>query len=241
MNPAISLVEPQIETDNLRQEALTLPEQAKALLIVDQITYNHAAEMFNAASQLAKKIEAHYKPLKDKAFAAHKAVVSAEKEMLGPVVTAKQILSGSIGTWDVAQERRQYQEQLRLELEAKKKAEDNAIKLALEVLDKGASEKQAIEIIDTPVAPTKIEVAPAYTKAATVSTQEIWSAELTDVYELVKAAAVNPVAYLHYLEVNTPALNAAARNQKNKFNVPGVYGRRRIKRVVRRIAKTRSS
>jgi YesN/AraC family two-component response regulator len=211
----------------LEQTALSVREKVSVLRIVDQASYDIAAAEFSAAAHLEKQITEHYAPLKQKAHEAHKAICSAEKEMLTPVLQAKQTLSRMIGVWDNEQERIRREEQRRLEEEARKRAEEESIQNAIDAEEAGADEEEIEVVLTTPGPVSKVQAAPTYQKS--ISTRENWSSQVVSLAALVKAAAQNP-AYLCYLQANETALGAAARSQKTLFNVPG------CKAVVERVA-----
>jgi hypothetical protein len=215
------------EKNEFEQSALSVRDEANAIAIVDQQTYDAAAAKFNGVCALEKEITGHYAPMKEAAHKAHKAVCDAEKQILAPVQEAKRILSRSIGAWDEEQDRLRREEQRRLELEAKKRADDEALSNAIDAEQSGADAEEIEAVLSSPTPIQKVSAAPTYQKQ--VPTRESWSAEVVSLRELVKAAAANP-AYLCYLQANETALNAAARAQKSVLNVPG------CKAVVQRIA-----
>ena len=209
------------------QTGITVRDESLTIQIVDQRTYDIAAEKFTAAAALEKQIKDYHAPLKQKAHEAHKAICTAESTLLQPVLQAKQSLSRLIGDWDAEQQRIQLAEQRRLEEEARKRAEEAAIQAAVEAEQSGADAEEIEAVLSSPAPVQKVQAAPTYQKA--IPTRENWSAQVVSLRELVKAAAANP-AYLCYLQANESALNAAARAQKNVFSVPG------CKAVVQRIA-----
>jgi hypothetical protein len=210
------LEEPQ--TQVLESTAISIREKATAIKIVDQATYDLAAAEFNAACHLEKQITDHYAPLKQKAHEAHKAICSAEKEMLNPVLQAKQSLSRAIGSWDSEQERIRREQQRRLEAQASAQAEEEALEAAIDAEQNGADAEEIEAVLSNSLPITKVAAAPTYQKS--VPTRENWSAQVFSLAQLVKAAAQNP-AYLCYLQANETALNGAARSQKNLFSIPG--------------------
>lgn len=217
----------QSQETQFEQSALSVRDEAKAIQIIDQDTYDAAAAKFNGVSELEREIVDHYKPMKEAAHRAHKAVCDAEKSILVPVQEAKRLLSRQIGAWDEGQERLRREEQRRLEAEALKRAEEEALQSAIDAEQHGADAEEVEMVLSSPAPMPKVQAAPTYSKS--VPTREIWSAEVVSLLTLVKAAAANP-AYLCYLQANESALNAAARAQKNVFSVPG------CKAVVQRIA-----
>jgi hypothetical protein len=221
---AILEVEPAQEFE---QTAMTVRDEAARIIIKDQPSYDVAAEKFQAVAALEQQITSHYKPMKEAAHRAHKAVCDAEKEILSPVQEAKRILSKGIGEWDAEQERVRLAEQRRLEAEAQARADEEALAAAVDAEQYGADADEIEAVLSAPAPMPRIQAAPTYQKS--IPTRENWSAQVVSLAALVKAAAANP-AYLCYLQANDSALNAAARSQKNLFSVPG------CKAVVQRIA-----
>lgn len=203
---------------SLETTAITIRDKATAIKIVDQASYDIAAAEFNAACHLEKQIKDYHAPLKQKAHEAHKAICDAEKEMLTPVVQAKQSLSRAIGAWDEEQERIRLAEQRRLEAEAQARADEEALEAALDAEQHGADAEEIEAVLSNSQPLTRISAAPTYQKS--VSTRENWSAQVVSLAQLVKAAAQNP-AYLAYLQPNEATLNALARAQKSLFQIPG--------------------
>jgi len=217
----------EVETERFEQTGISVRDEAKAIQIVDQETYDRAAEKFKAVAAIEKQIKEYHAPLKTKAHEAHKAICDAENGLLKPVQEAKQILSRIIGDWDTEQERIRREEQRRLEEAARKQTEEEALAAAIDAEQNGADAEEIEAVLTSPAPAQKVQAAPTYTKS--IPTRESWSAQVVSLASLVKAAAANP-AYLCYLQANESALNGAARAQKNVFSVPG------CKAVVQRIA-----
>lgn len=215
-----AIIEEPVE-QQFEESALSVRDEAQALQIVDQGSYDLAAAKFSAVSALEREITAHYAPMKQAAHDAHKKVCEAEKKMIGPVQEAKKILSRAIGAFDEDQERRRQEEQRRLEAEARRLAEEETLAAAVEAEQAGAQPEEVEAVLSTPTLAVKIQAPPTYQRSSAVATREVWSAQVTNLQELVKAAAANP-AYLIYLEANTTQLNSTARAQKSAFRVPGV-------------------
>lgn len=204
--------------DALEQTALSVRDEVVVLKIVDQATYDIAADKFLAAAHIEKQIKEHHAPLKKKAHEAHKAICDAETKLLKPVIEAKTFLSRIIGEWDTEQERIRLTEQRRLEERARQIAEEEAIQSAIDAEQNGADAEEIEAVLSSSAPIQRVTAAPTYSKS--ISTRENWSAQVVSLRDLVKAAAANP-AYLCYLQANESALNAAARSQKNLFSVPG--------------------
>jgi hypothetical protein len=178
MNAELSLV---IERPAIAGEVLTLPQQAKALIVRDQESYDLVVELGSAAKAKETIITEFYKPRKAKARAAWQQWVDDEKLFLDPIMETKRICGDKIAVWDAEQvriragaqrradeetrrdreeqERLQRGEQRRLEAEARKAAEEERLRLALEFEQMGGTQ-EAEEILAEPIPEPVIEMAP---------------------------------------------------------------------------------
>jgi hypothetical protein len=204
-----------------KETALMVKEQAEAVKIVDQFTYDHAVEGLKAASALEKQIIEHHAPMKADAFKAHQTICQKEKELLAPVQAAKGLYSRAIGTWDAEQRRKEEEERRRLEAEERKRQDEAALAEAVAAQEEGATEDEVMAVLESPRAMPKVAPVPGYVRAAGIRPSTHYSAEQVSFEQLVKAAAANPKAYLSYLLPNMSVINGLARTQKEMFNVPG--------------------
>jgi hypothetical protein len=135
--------------------------------------------------------------------------------------------------------RRQAEEEARIareQAEAERKRleaieAEERLKLAQEAEQAGATVDQVTEILEAPlyipepeayvapvfVAPT---VAPTFQKAAGVTARWNYSAKITNLTELVRAAAAQP-HFMQYLQAQEQAINALARASRDAFQLPG--------------------
>jgi hypothetical protein len=130
----------QIDPD-IEQKALTLPDQARALLspsliVTDQSTYTLAASKLLDIAALRREIQAYHKPLKQAANLAHKTICDAEAKLLSPVSQAEEILKRGIALYEQNQKRIQLKAQIEAEEREKKRAEDERLARAQIVEDK---------------------------------------------------------------------------------------------------------
>lgn len=202
----------------IERTALTWPEKANEITIIDQDSYNLAANTLIEIAEIEKQIKAHHTPMKT---TAHKAAVAAEKKFLDPLVTAKSTIKRAISGWEI--EQRKIREEAEREAREKARKEEEEIRLAkaLEAEKAGKSEAEVEKIIDTP-AEIKVElVKPAFEQSSRVKTREYWKAEIVDIKALCQGIAdgkVDPECVLP----NMPYLNAMARGSKGAMLAPGV-------------------
>jgi hypothetical protein len=112
-------------------------------------------------------------------------------------------------------------------------AEAERLRQAEEAEAAGASVEQITEILDAPIAAPKAEdvyvppqetviptIARTYEKPKGFSTRVVYSANLINKMELIKAAAANPF-FSQYLDWNESAINKLASASKEAFSLPG--------------------
>ena len=110
---------------NFIDTGLDAVDQAKELIIIDQMDYDVASAMGKAYSEQIKKVKEYFKPRKDKAKSVHTDWVTAEKEALKQYEEAKAILKITVGKYEAEQERlrREKEAKLKKELEEKQAKE----------------------------------------------------------------------------------------------------------------------
>jgi hypothetical protein len=210
-----------IETRELEQKALTLPEQAKAIIIRDQPTYELAAEKLLAVAAMRREITEYHAPLKAKAHEAHKAICNAEAGMLAPVAEAERILKTGIATY-TAEQRRIQEQREREAREAADRAAAEALEASIEAAEaEGASVDEVQAIIEQPMVAPAVYVAPTIQPVSGIGTAKTYHAELVSIRELCKAVALGQVPEA-YVSANLPALNGVARSTKGSMRIPGI-------------------
>jgi len=95
---------------------LSLKETAQTIAVVDNESYLLAGQFAKDIKDCKSKVEAYFKPLKDAANKAHKAITQREAEELKPLKEADTIIRGQISVYLSEQER------LRKEAQAKAEA-----------------------------------------------------------------------------------------------------------------------
>lgn len=203
----------QIIEKEFMSTAVSLKDQATAMKVVDVAGYTAAGELGKSLKELEKKVVYYFKPLKETAFAAHKAITAKESEELKPIKEAVQILRDSMNAYRREQERIRQEEERKARLAAEEDARKEREKLeaqALKAIEKGKEEK-AEDLLERAenvyVAP--VTVAPTVAKTVQTSAGNITQAvetriTVTDlkafISELVKS---NPGALPSIVDVKT--------------------------------------
>lgn len=203
-------------------EALTLSEQARGIIVQDQGSYDAAVSMLTRIRGMREKWAELTDPSIESAHKAHKTALELKNKVDRPLQAEEAALKMKIGRFAQAEEDKRQAEQRRLEAEATETARLTREALVKTYAEAGAP-KDAVEALkQEPLSIAPVEQAqPGFQKSAAASVRTSYEAEVISLAVLVKAAAKN-TAYLGYLQANQPALNAAARAQKEAMNVPGV-------------------
>jgi hypothetical protein len=170
---------------------------------------------------MRRKITDYHAPLKQKAFEAHKAICSAEAEMLAPIAEAERVLKTGIATYTAEQRRIEEERRRAAEAEARKRAEEEQLAAAIEAEQQGATVEEVAAVLAEPVVVPKVAPVPVFQPAKGVSTQRRWSAEVISIRDLCRAIADGKASQELVLP-NMPALNKLAIALKGTMAIPGV-------------------
>lgn len=194
--------------------------RALQILIVDQATYDQATALRRGGEALADSILEWFKPLKKKAFEAHKALCVAETEQLTPLVSSVALLKRCMATWELEQECLRRAEEVRLTTLARQEQEELLLQVAVEAESLGAAQEDVDAILREVPAPLAVTAPPTYQQASGYAQRETWRPEVYDLMALVKAVAQGSVP-LAAVEANMTVLGAQARSLRSIFNWPG--------------------
>lgn len=206
----------------IKQEALTVVEQAKIIKITDQKSYDHACSLLlDQVKPFRKRWEEYWESVKQPAYQAYRAVLNKFNEGDAPLEAAERQIKGEIARWDTEQERIRQQLQRQAEEDARKAEEEERLRVATLAEESGATEEQVMEIVNAPVMAIAPPVAPTYQRASGMSTRENYKARVVDMKKLCAAIGKGTVP-ITYVLPNESVLNARAKADKNTLNIPGV-------------------
>ena len=215
------------QMDVVRAEALTWPEQARALAIVDAPSYNGAAGLLKAIKALRAKIAETFQPHVKRAHEAHTALVKEQADAEAPLTEAELIIKRGLVTYDQEQERLRQIEQRRLEDIARKSEEARRLEEAAAMEKEAAAtgdtalRAEAEALIAEPVYVAPIQVEKATPAVKGISYRTTYSARVTNKRLLIQFVADNP-QFENLLDANMVALNGQARSLKLAMQIPGV-------------------
>lgn len=214
----------------IKQEISTVELTAKEMVILSDADCERAAEFGKNIKKQAKAVTDFFKPMKDSAYRAHKAICDREKTMLKPLQEAEKILKCSMKNYYQEKERK------RLELEAKlrREAEEERERKLNEAAElEMAGEKEAAEaaLLDAQVTEeiavnTSVIAGPVRTKGVTNTKDwEIQSIDKEKVPVVFAGMEIRPV--------DEKAITRLIRASKGTIQIPGVTYKESIKISVR--------
>ena len=210
-----------MENTNTETMALAWPDEARAIVVSDQESYNHAAKALASIAKTEKEVKAHHAPMKTTAHEAHRAAVAAEKKFLDPLNEAKKIIKSNIVQWTTAQAKIKLDEENRRRHEAEKIEEEERLARAIKAEKDGQSKTQVEKILETPKEIITKPVEPTFEKSSSVITKTTWKAEVTNIIDLCQAV-VDGKATTDMISANMSVLNQMARQYKDELRIPGV-------------------
>lgn len=208
----------------LNAEGRTLQEQAVALVVTDQPSFERAGLFLRTVKDYLNRVSEVFEPMVKKAHAAWKEVLAQKQKLEAPALEAERALKSTMAAWDQEQRRLARVAEATAAQEAQRLADEAKLQAALQAEARG-DRQAAAKILDAPAPPTPIIVPAAFTppppKAEGISFRTTYKVEVTDLRALVVAVAAG-TASLSYLQPNLVALNQSARALKEEFQVPGV-------------------
>ena len=224
MNSTTEVIDIEHETAPWVKEevkALSVSEQATALVIVDKISYEMGRELLLTVKDLRKQVAETFAPIIEKAHQAHKTAIAQRGKIEEPLIQAEALIKSRIGTFLIAEEAKRKEEERRLHLIAEQEAENRRLADALAAEAEGDFEeaeailKELPAFVPPPIVPRTVE------PGGGISMREVWSCNVTDLKALVEAVAKGRVP-LMALQANTVFLGQQARSMKGELRYPGV-------------------
>jgi hypothetical protein len=200
--------------------ALVVIDAARSVVIATTTDYQFAQGLMGDIKSRIKLLEetrmGQTRPLDE----SKKRILDFFRAPLQKLEDAKAHLNNIMVRWVEDQEKIRREEERRLQEEARKRAEDEAIRQALEA--EAAGETQEAEaILQEPVYVPPIKVNSTVPKSKESHVRETWSCEVVDLKALVVAIAQGK-APLQAVEADMAFLNGQARSYKQALSIPGV-------------------
>lgn len=214
----------------IQQEVSQVELRAKEMVISTESEYQKAAEFGKKIKNKAVFVTDFFKPMKDSAYQAHRAVCDREKEMLKPLQDAEKTLKKAMTVYLQEQERKrlELEEKMRKEAEAEKERKLNE---AIELEAQGKTEEAEAAVMDAQFTENagKGTVVMATPKVSGVSNSKDWeieSIERDKVPTSIIGAEIRPV--------DEKAVLRLIRASKGTIEIPGIIYKETLKVSIRR-------
>ncbi|MHB8109694.1 MAG: hypothetical protein ACYDHW_06650 [Syntrophorhabdaceae bacterium] len=199
------------ETEVVAKKALSIPEHARSIKIIDADTYSQAGEVLVTIKGLRKEIGAAFDPIIKKAHEAHKEAKAQKDKAEAPLIEAENILKPAISAYDREQERIRREEEARQREIARKAEEERRLQEALQAEKEGdAAAAQAI--IEEPVYVPPVVIEKTTPKVQGISKQTIWK------FRIVNESLIPR----DYMMADQVKIGGVVRATKGSIKIPGV-------------------
>jgi hypothetical protein len=211
--------------ESIRNEVMTLPDQARLIMVKDAESMARGNEFFLVIKGLRKKINETFDPIITKAHEAHKEALAQKKKVEEPLIFAERWLNSQMTAYTKEQDRLRRAEEERLrqlaieeEMQRRKLAEDTRLAEAAILEANGAkdqAEQVMAEIFQANEAPVIVAPPPPTIPKVEVrgmATQTTWA------FEVVNASLIPR----EYLTPDFFKIGGVVRALKGNTNIPGI-------------------
>jgi hypothetical protein len=199
------------EVKNVEAKALTLPDQARGVKVIDNATMEKANGLLMDIRSIRKEIQDTFKPLAEKAHAAHKAILEQQKRTEAPLIEAEGILKIQIRAYMDEVERLRREEERRLQEIARKEEEERRLAEALQAEAEGNIE-EAKAILEEPAYIPIPTVKADIPKVDNRLFRKVWKFRVLDIRKVP----------IQYLKVDEIKVGQIVRAMKGETNIPGI-------------------
>ncbi len=220
MSTAIVPTEPK----ELEHETSAVVQAARKITINDQESYEAAgAFVKDTLPSAIERIEAkfHLTKHKEDTNKSWKWACELYNMAMKPIAEAKSLVTQKCRVYEDEQRRIQQENQRKAEEEARKREEEERLQEAVAAEEAGASPEEVEAVMETPMPMAPVKAAPTFNRVKGVTRERPYSAQVTSKLILVRHIAQNP-QFLNLLEPHMPSLNALAKAQGERMQIPGV-------------------
>jgi hypothetical protein len=182
------------EQEEVKSEALALPEQAKAIRVEDSETFQKANQFFISCHQLEKKISATFDPLCKATNEAHKAATKAKADALKPVTEAKGIIKREMEGYAAVQEDIRRERERLAQEEERKKAETRQVERAAALEQQGHA-ALAEQVLAAPIQVPQVSLPTVKEELTGSNFIPAWKYRVIDPKALLQAAVDGKIAF----------------------------------------------
>lgn len=211
MSPEAARIIDVTPEEEVKQEALTMPDRAKSIAIITAEDYTAAGEFLLGIKAVRKRIDETFDPIIDKAHQAHKEALAQKKKVEAPLIEAEGIIKPKIAEYNSEQERIRKEEERRLAEVARKEEEERRLAEA-EAAEKAGDIAEAQAILDEPVYVPPVVVQKTTPKVSGIAMTTVWRFRITNEKKIPR----------EYLSVDTVKIGGVVRALKDKCSIPGI-------------------
>ena len=198
-------------TKEVSTRALTIIEQANVLTVKDGKDYVEAGVLWKAIKELKDKVNETFKPIIEKAHAAHKEALAQKAKIFDPLEMAGRLVKGIMEKYNREQKAIRQAKERRLREIARKEEEERRLREAIEAEANG--EKDISEaILEEPIYVPPIIIEKEVPKVSGIVFREIWDFEIVD----------EKLIPFEYLQPNMIKIGSVVRSLKSATNIPGI-------------------
>lgn len=191
--------------------ALSIPDQAKQIVIRTMDDYVRAGEIMLTIKAIRKKITDTFQPIKRKMDAAKQEVLDQERAADAPLKEAEALLSPQIINWNREQEKIRQAEEARLREIARKEEEERQLQDAI-MAEQCGNKEEAAAIMEAPVQAAPVVIPKAVPKVTGMSIRDNWKFRVTNEKLIPR----------EYLKVDEVKIGQVVRALKSSTNIPGI-------------------
>ncbi len=195
----------------IESQVLAIPEQAQVMVIDSKESMIIADQIKKTIKELIKCVDNTFKPLADKAFAAHRAITSKWKETKDPLVNADVLITTKAKAYLKKVEEERLMEEIRLRDIARRAEEERRLIEAIE-LEKEGDTLGADEIINEPILIITPTVKMDIPKVDQRMYRTIWKWKVVDKAKIPR----------EYLTTDDIKINGVVRALKGATNINGI-------------------
>jgi len=218
-NVVAVIPETELNEQTLTQQVTDIEFQAESFVIQNDDDYSDAGAFGKLLKEKAAVVTDFFKPMKDSAYQAHRAVCDREKAMLAPLKRAETTIKKAMGNYVMEQERkrREAEEAARRAAERERERKLQEAVTLEEAGDKDGAEAAMTEAVVMDEAGTYSVPAAYKPKVSGVSTSKDWEIVSIDPKTV-------PVVFsgIELRPVDQAAVMRLIRASKGKIEIPGV-------------------
>jgi hypothetical protein len=197
------------ETNAVEKKALAIPDQAKLIVVSDKDSMAMADNTVEAITAMMKEVDTVFKPMADKAFAAHREITGRWKTIKQPLEDAKTHLVNQVKAYQRKVREEAEAEQRRLAEIARKQEEERRLAEAIEAEKEGNAEEAQAIIEEEVFVPTPV-VRPDVPKVDGRRYATKPKARVINKMDVIKVVASNPTL-IDLLDINVTVANQKAK------------------------------